>query len=78
MDWEWSEHFQQQLSEREIEVEKIEYTLNNPDEIADGKDNRKIYQKIFENKLLRIITENNRLITVYKTKRISKYMGKQK
>ena len=73
-DWEWMGHIKQQMIERAITQEMVEDALNNPDEVAIGKGNRLIYQKIVKGKLLRVVTENNRLITVYLTSKIDKYI----
>jgi hypothetical protein len=73
-DWEWLDYFRDQMTERGINPEMVNDTLLNPDEIVPGKENRRIYQKIIMGKLLRVITEENRLITVYLTSKIKKYM----
>ncbi len=74
VNWIWTDHIKKQLIERKIPKELVEVAITNPDEIVTGKHNRIIYQKIIENKLIRIMTENNRLITVYFTDKIKKYM----
>jgi len=48
--------------------------LDNPDEIVPGKYGRQIYHKIVGDKLIRIVADNNVLITVYVTDKIKKYM----
>ena len=59
--------------------ELIHDILLNPDDIVTGKKNRLIYQKVVDNKMIRIITENKKLITVYPTDRILKYLkGEEK
>ncbi len=74
MDWRWTQHILIQLKEREIQKDLIETTLASPDKITEGKKKRKIYQKIVAGKLLRVVTEDDLLITVYMTDKIKKYM----
>ena len=74
MAWKWTDHIKIQLIERKISKELVETAINNPDKVATGKKNRKIYQKIIGDKLIRVETEGNNLITVYLTDKISKYM----
>ncbi len=62
-----------QLKERNLSKALIETVLNDPDEKVSGSRNRIIYQKLFEGKLLRVITEGNLLITAYMTDKIAKY-----
>lgn len=74
MSWKWTEHITIQLKERKIPKESVESALNNPDKIIVSKKGRIIYQKIIGDKLIRIITEHDNLITVYFTDKIKKYM----
>ena len=64
---------------REISKDEVEVALLNPEEIAEGKEGRKIAHKIFGNKLLRVIFEAEAnayiVITAYYTKP-ERYMGK--
>ena len=53
----------------------VEAALNNPDKVATGKKNRKIYQKVMGDKLIRVVAEGGSLITVYLTNKVKKYMG---
>ncbi len=73
-EWEWIDHIKDQMVEREITIEMVKNALNNPDEVVTGKQKRVVYQKKIESKLLRVVTEGNRLITVYFTSKINKYM----
>ncbi len=73
-EWIWTDHIVQQLKERKIPRELIHDVLVNPDDIVIGKRNRLIYQKLIGNKLIRLVTENKKLITVYPTNRIWKYL----
>lgn len=74
MGWKWTDHIGLQLIERKIPKELVETAINNPDKIVVGKKNRKIYQKIIGDKLMRVVTEGNNLITAYLTDKIKKYM----
>ncbi len=74
MDLIWSEHILYQMKVRNINREAVILTIENPDKTIETRDNRIIYQKIFDNKLLRVISEEKTLITVYKTSKIDKYM----
>jgi hypothetical protein len=73
-DWYWTSHIKDQMIERDITAEEVEDALINPDDIVIGKENRKIYQKMTADKLLRVVTEGNRLITVYRTGKLDKYV----
>ncbi len=74
MAWRWTQHILIQLKEREIPKDLVEMTLANPDEKIKSKNDRLIYQKVFSGKLLRVVSEGDRLITVYMTNKITKYM----
>jgi len=75
MNWKWTDHIELQLAERKIPKELVKTALNNPDKIVEGRKNRKIYQKIIGDKLIRVISEGDNLITVYLTDKVKKYMG---
>jgi len=75
MKWKWTDHIEIQLNERKISKELVETAIDNPDKIVVGKKNRKIYQKIIGDKLIRVVTEGDNLITVYLTDKLKKYMG---
>lgn len=72
--WVWSSHLISRMSKRKISRELIEKVVNEPDEIVKEFMNRKIYQKVIDNKLIRVVIEGNKLITVYMTSKIKKYM----
>jgi uncharacterized iron-regulated protein len=72
--WEFTDHLLIQLSERKLSIDTVVQGLSEPDEILVGKKNRVIYHKILGNKLLRIIVEDNRIITAYMTSKIKKYL----
>ena len=57
MNWKWTEHIMLQLKERKIPQESVRKALDNPDRIVAGKSERKIYQKVIGNKLIRVVTE---------------------
>ncbi len=73
MNWIWTDHIERQISERRIPRERVELTLFDPDEILVEHYGRKVYQKIIDGFLYRVIVENERLITVYFTSKIEKY-----
>ncbi|MBI4823272.1 MAG: DUF4258 domain-containing protein [Nitrospirae bacterium] len=75
MEWRWTDHIEIQLIERKISKELVEKAINNPDKVVTGKKNRKIYQKIMGDKLIRVVTEGESLITVYLTDKVKKYIG---
>lgn len=63
-----------QLTERKISRDLVEAALGSPDKVLPGRKNRKIFQKVIKNKLVRVVTEGESLITVYLTDKIRKYM----
>jgi len=74
MTWEWTRHAVRQLKERSLLEEEVKDTLAHPDKVVSGTGNRIIYQKKYGDKLLRVITDERRIITAYKTCKITKYM----
>ena len=76
--WIWSKHIELRMSKRKISKDLVEMTVNNPDEVIPAEQDRLIFQKIIGNKLVRVVTEGDTLVTVYVTSKIKKYMkGKQ-
>ena len=75
MNWHWTDHIELQLAERKILKELVETAINSPDKIIEGKKNRKIYQKMIGDKLIRVVTEGDNLITAYLTDKVKKYTG---
>ncbi len=73
-DWYWTPHIKDQMIERDIGATEVEAALTQPDEVVPGKDNRKIYQKMTRGKLLRVVTMEQRLLTVYLTGKFNKYL----
>jgi len=74
VDWIWSDHIELRMSERSIPRELVEAALESPDQIVPQEQNRTVYQKKIDGKLIRIVVEKNRLITVYITSNVSRYM----
>ena len=68
----YTNYAEEALRDREIGKEKIELTLIKPAKVVDGKKDRKIAQKIFGNKLLRVVYETEAksyiVISAYYTK----------
>ena len=75
MGWKWTDHFKLQMIERSITEHQITSVLDEPDAIIRGDESRTIYQKLIGGKLLRVITENDALITACFTGKIEKYTG---
>ncbi len=65
----YTDYAEDSISDRKIDKELIEDAILNPDEIIEGKKNRKIAHKIIRNKLLRVVFEVSQkayiVITVY-------------
>jgi Domain of unknown function (DUF4258) len=82
MKFELSRHARQELQRRSVPIKLLEPVLNNPQQIIQQPDGKKVYQsqldfgdgKIF---LLRAVVvelnELNLVVTVYRTRKISKY-----
>ena len=82
MKFELSRHARQELQRRSVPIKLLESVLNNPQQIIQQPDGKKVYQsqldfgdgKIF---LLRAVVvelnELNLVVTLYRTKKISKY-----
>jgi len=76
--WILSEHIKLRMSKRKISKDLVDMAVNNPDEVIPAEQNRLIYQKVINKKLVRVVTEGDTLVTVYVTSKIKKYMkGKQ-
>ena len=71
MDIKYTTYAESTLLDRKISKETIKGAILNPDEIVEGKNNRKIAHKIIENKLLRVIYEQDEkayiVVTAYYT-----------
>ena len=66
------------MSKRKIDRNLVEMTIDNPDEVIPAEQDRLIYQKVLNNKLVRVVTEDNILVTVYVTSKIRKYLRVKK
>ena len=68
---EYTDHAEENLEERKIPKSLVESALENPDKTLEARSRRKIAQKIINNKLIRVIYEEQqgiyRVITVYYT-----------
>jgi|TARA_B100001971_G_C18038948_1_gene456594 hypothetical protein len=51
----YTDHARENLIERKIRKEIVEETVLNPEEVFDDKKSRKIAQRIFGNRLLRVV-----------------------
>lgn len=81
MEFDLSKHAQEELTKRKIPLRVLELTLNHPSQIIE-EDKLTIYQGLFtgnngKNYLLRVFLNTTvkpvKVITVYKTSKISKY-----
>ena len=68
-----TKHARDRMMEYEISEEMLINTINNPDNIASGNLNRKIYQKRLNGHIIRAIVDEGKeiktVITVYKARR---------
>jgi len=69
----YSEHVLQRMEKRGISKKLIEEAIKNPDEIIFGEKGRKIYHKIMNGKLLRVVVEGDVIVTAYMTSKVIKY-----
>lgn len=72
MEFEYTDHVEENLVERNLSKKMVEDAVLNPDELAEGSFGRKIANKIIGDKLLRVIYEQENnvyiIITAYYTK----------
>ena len=72
MEFDYTDHAEENITERKLSKKVIEDAVKNPDQILDGKFGRKIAQKIISKKLLRVIYEQEGnvyiIVTAYYTK----------
>jgi len=63
---EYYKHAEDQIKERMIRKEEVEMTIKNPIEVVNGRDDRKIAHKVFDDKVLRVIyeKEDDKIIVV--------------
>jgi hypothetical protein len=63
---------------RSISKEIVELVINEPDKIIREENNQHIFQKVVENYLYRVFTNNNKkpllVKTVYRTSKFTKYV----
>jgi hypothetical protein len=63
---------------RSIPKEIVELVINEPDKIIKEENNQHIFQKVVENYLYRVFTNNNKkpllVKTVYRTSKFTKYV----
>jgi hypothetical protein len=63
---------------RSISKEIVELVINEPDKIIKEENNQHIFQKVVENYLYRVFTNNNKkpllVKTVYRTSKFTKYV----
>ncbi len=72
--WIWSEHIEKRMLKRKLSRELVEAVISSPDEVVETEQGRLIYQKVIGDKLCRVVTEGNTLVTVYLTSKIRKYL----
>jgi uncharacterized protein DUF4258 len=82
MKFELSRHARQELQRRSVPIKLLESVLNNPQQIIQQPDGKKVYQSQLDfgdGKILLLravvveLNELNLVVTVYRTKKISKY-----
>jgi len=65
------------IKRRGISSEWVEETISNPDQIVEGYRGRSVAQKVYyvgdKNMLLRVVLENNTVVTAYRTSQIQRY-----
>jgi hypothetical protein len=65
------------IKRRGISSEWVEETISNPDQIVEGYRGRSVAQKVYyvgdKNMLLRVVLENNTVVTAYLTSQIQRY-----
>ena len=73
MSYIWTDHIESQLIKRKIQKDTVLSAIHAPDSIVGGEQGRRVYQKKIGGKLLRVVVDGQKLITVYLTNKISKY-----
>ncbi|MBC8521696.1 MAG: DUF4258 domain-containing protein [Methanomicrobia archaeon] len=65
------------IKRRGIPSEWVEETISNPDQIVEGYRGRRVAQKVYyvvdKNMLLRVVLEDNTVVTAYLTSQIGRY-----
>jgi hypothetical protein len=71
MNFVYTDHAIQRMTERRISKESVEKAIKDPDDVSDTKFGRKVARKLVRNKLLRIVYEEDNgsyiIITAYYT-----------
>ena len=57
MEFDYTEHAKENITERKLSKEAIEEVVKNPEKVTEGKFGRKIAQKNLGKKLLRVVYE---------------------
>jgi hypothetical protein len=79
---EFTNHALDEIKRRGFDIEQLKRVLSSPGQIVDSFNNRKVYQELIEfidkkKYVVRIIVEETgdslRVVTVYKSSKISKY-----
>ncbi len=74
--WIWTDHILLQMDERKVARDLVQSVLAMPDStVPSGK--RIVYQKKAGQKLVRVVADGDRLITVYVTDKVEKYLGRR-
>ncbi|MBI5184888.1 MAG: DUF4258 domain-containing protein [Nitrospinae bacterium] len=73
MAWFLTKHIKSRLEKRNIREERIWEVLKDGEAVR-GEEGTVIYQKVIDNKLLRVVTFKDRILTVYQTSKIKKYL----
>ncbi len=72
------EHALERMRKRDIKKEVIIKVIKNPDNVVYGYGNRKVAQKLVDERLLRVIYEEQEekivVVTVYITSKVDKYL----
>lgn len=76
--FEFSNHSLAQIKMRSISKKIVELVIKEPDKIIIQEGNQQIFQKVVENYLYRVFTNNDKkpllIKTVYRTSKIAKYL----
>ena len=60
----YTDYAEETINDRKISKELVENALKNPDEIVEGKKNRKIAHKVINAKLLRMVFETGKKVYI--------------
>lgn len=73
MEWFLTKHIKSRLEKRNIQKKHLWEVLEKGDTVP-GEEGTVVYQKVIGDKLLRVVTFRERIITVYQTSKIKKYL----